>query len=160
MHNIYALVNVATCEPSIEHRPQTDLIGQIDTGSGFNELIYYITMSTPTSGKQWTSTILMNATEIKDVAYTVLQSCKMATFLLQTEIFCYMHHQYVCTSVYDGKCNRHFMQGIRFLVSLHAESQLVQLKWNVFITNRLHHFCFVSKLSVKMVASFYVIQTN
>ena len=66
----------------------------------------------------------------------------------------------MCTSVYDGQCKRHSMQGIRFLVSLHAESQLVQLRWNAFFTNRLRHFCYVSNLSVKMVVSFYVIQSN
>ena len=52
------------------------------------------------------------------------------------------------------------MQGIRFLVSLHAESQHVQLRWNVFFTNTLRHFGFVSNLTVKMVESFYVFQTN
>ena len=85
------------------------------------------------------------------------------TTTLQMEMLCYMHHQYMymyCTSVDDGQYKRHFMQGIRFLVSLHTESQLVQLRWTVFFTNRLHHFCFVSNLTVKMVVSFYVIQTN
>ena len=52
------------------------------------------------------------------------------------------------------------MQGIRFLVSLHAESQHVQLRWNVFFTNTRRHFGFVSHLTVKMVVSFCVIQTT
>ena len=82
--------------------------------------------------------------------------------------------------MYDGQCKRHITQHIRFLVPLHAESQLVQLWWNVFFMymyvhvnisiiwiyitrlqayctcldgycERLHHFSFVSKSSVIMI---------
>ena len=71
--NIYVLVNVCnTCEPSSEYQPCTYLFGLIDIGSSFNEFLYYFKMSTQTSCKQWTLTILMDEKEIKAVAYTVL----------------------------------------------------------------------------------------
>ena len=66
-------------------------------------------MSFGTSYKQWTLTILMDETEIKAVAYTVLQPCKTATFCCKRQFFvtCIISicaHLFMMDSVRDISC--------------------------------------------------------
>ena len=88
-----------------------------------------------------------------------------------------------CTSVYDKKCKRHFMQGVRFLVSLLLKANLckcggmyfslhvhvlvnISINWIYICIKCMSwwvlrlHFYFVFKSSVIMIISFSAIQTN